>query len=72
MLEGPQGTLYGRNSTTGLVNFIAAKPGAEQYLNIGAGQDGLSRFSFGRDFDISDTAMPVSYTHLTLPTKASG
>jgi outer membrane receptor protein involved in Fe transport len=57
VLEGPQGTLYGRNSTTGLVNFIAAKPGAEQYLNIGAGQDGLSRFSFGRDFDISDTAM---------------
>ena len=57
VLEGPQGTLYGRNSTTGLVNFISAKPGADQYLTIGAGQDGLSRFSFGMDYDISDTAV---------------
>ena len=57
VLEGPQGTLYGRNSTTGLVNFISAKPGADQYLTVGAGQDGLSRFSFGMDYDISDTAV---------------
>ncbi|NWK98396.1 TonB-dependent receptor [Sphingobium lactosutens] len=26
VLKGPQGTLYGRNTTGGLVNFIAAKP----------------------------------------------
>ena len=26
VLEGPQGTLYGRNSTTGLVNFISNTP----------------------------------------------
>lgn len=26
VLKGPQGTLYGRNATGGLVNFIAAKP----------------------------------------------
>ena len=26
VLKGPQGTLYGQNSTGGLVNFIAAKP----------------------------------------------
>lgn len=27
VLKGPQGTLYGRNTTGGLINFIAAKPG---------------------------------------------
>ncbi|URQ73706.1 TonB-dependent receptor plug domain-containing protein [SAR86 cluster bacterium] len=51
VLEGPQGTLYGRNSTTGVVNFISNTPGADQYLNLTAGQDGLGQFSFARDFD---------------------
>ena len=26
VLKGPQGTLYGRNTTAGLINFITAKP----------------------------------------------
>ena len=55
ILEGPQGTLYGRNSTTGLINFITAKPGADQYLTLSAGADGLSHIKFARDFDLSDT-----------------
>ena len=55
ILEGPQGTLYGRNSTTGLINFITAKPGADQYLTLSAGADGLSQIKFARDFDLSDT-----------------
>ena len=29
VLKGPQGTLYGRNTTGGLVNFIVKKPGHE-------------------------------------------
>ena len=55
ILEGPQGTLYGRNSTTGLINFITAKPGADQYLTLSAGADGLNQVKFARDFELSDT-----------------
>ena len=41
VLRGPQGTLYGRNATGGLVNFITRKPTAEMdgYLLLGYGSD---------------------------------
>jgi len=39
VLKGPQGTLYGRNTTAGLVNFITARPGDdfEAGLTVEAG-----------------------------------
>lgn len=40
VLKGPQGTLYGRNATGGVVNIITARPTAENsgYLNLTFGQ----------------------------------
>lgn len=42
ILKGPQGTLYGRNTTGGLVNNIAVKPSAENsgFIRVGAGNYG--------------------------------
>lgn len=42
ILKGPQGTLYGRNTTGGLVNNIAEKPSAENsgFLRLGGGNYG--------------------------------
>ncbi len=45
VLRGPQGTLFGRNSTGGLVNFITAKPTAEKagYVEAQIGNYNLAR-----------------------------
>jgi iron complex outermembrane receptor protein len=41
VLRGPQGTLYGRNTTAGLVNFITAKP------KIGGASNGFMELTGG-------------------------
>ncbi len=51
VLKGPQGTIFGQNSTGGLVNYIAAKPTKEFSAGINAS---YSRFDlFEGDFFVS-------------------
>lgn len=44
VLKGPQGTLYGRNTTGGLVNFIAAKPTDTTQGSVTAGYGNYQTF----------------------------
>ncbi len=53
ILEGPQGTLYGRNTTTGLINVISARPGSGGYLTYSRGEEGYSNLRFAQDISVS-------------------
>ncbi|TAJ42900.1 MAG: TonB-dependent receptor, partial [Chitinophagaceae bacterium] len=54
VLKGPQGTLYGRNTTGGLVNFITAKPK-------------FGEFSGGVAVDLGSEKTLNSEGHLNIP-----
>ncbi len=54
ILNGPQGTLYGRNAVTGIINLITKRPGAGNYFNISAGEGGYGLIKTGFDFPVND------------------
>ncbi len=56
VLRGPQGTLYGRNSTAGAINFITRKPGNDLGGNISmtAGSFSTFRLDAGVDVPLAD------------------
>ena len=51
VLRGPQGTLYGRNTTGGAVNFVTRKPSGDFRLDarVGAGNYNLRDYRFSVD-----------------------
>jgi iron complex outermembrane recepter protein len=58
VLRGPQGTLYGRNSTGGAINFITRKPGSELGGNasISYGNFDALHVDAGLDLPMGDSA----------------
>lgn len=56
VLKGPQGTLYGRNSTGGAVNIITRRPGSEFDADVSVefGNDNLRRVEAALDAPLSD------------------
>jgi iron complex outermembrane receptor protein len=56
VLKGPQGTLFGRNSTGGLINVITARPGEYRsgYLSVDAGNFGALNVEGAVNLPLSD------------------
>jgi iron complex outermembrane receptor protein len=70
VLKGPQGTIYGRNTIAGAVNFINKRPTqeAEGYVNVGLGRYSRSTVDAAYGGPMSDTAagrIAVKYVRQT-------
>lgn len=58
VLKGPQGTLYGRNTTGGAVNVIARKPdleGLHGYVRATGGNESFTQLSAAANIPLSET-----------------
>ena len=67
VLRGPQGTLFGRNSTGGVVNMITARPDLDAFegtVRIQAGSDNYQNLEMMLNVPISDElGMRIAYTN---------
>jgi iron complex outermembrane receptor protein len=58
VLRGPQGTLFGQNSTGGAINVISKKPSTEEYTSkadLTLGTYGLTKYRVTNNVPVSDT-----------------
>ena len=65
ILSGPQGTLYGRNVTGGLINLISARPTGDTsgYANMQYGNLGQTRISSAINVPVTDkVAARIAYS----------
>ncbi len=67
VLRGPQGTLYGRNSTSGAVNLVSRRPSGqfEGYLTGTVGSDALVRTTGAVNVPIHDDRLALRVAFLT-------
>ncbi len=54
VLRGPQGTLFGRNTTGGAVNFISREPGRESGVKLKAGYGNYNLLNLKAAFDTGE------------------
>ena len=67
VLRGPQGTLYGRNASSGAVNFLANRPGtdAANYVTVRGGSFDLVDVTAATDIQLSaQTDVRLAARHL--------
>jgi iron complex outermembrane receptor protein len=58
VLRGPQGSLFGRSASAGVLHAVTAKPDTEDtfgYLKVGAGERGLANIEGSVNIPMSDT-----------------
>ena len=58
VIKGPQGTLFGRNATGGVIHFLSRKPEQETggYIDVGGGNEGTVRVEGAVNVPISERA----------------